>query len=203
MATKFASAPNSCEIDKQINAAWAMQIKPVGADPSEYRYVRGLSSLSVAVAGNSVDASDLDSGDWDSQLKTTRSLTITAEGQYVYNPDLGILDPVIELLKISGEEIGARGKIDVRVWRTDADEGWETTANNDFASNSGARGELRTYTSTLGNSCAPTRIHSVKEGEHTKASVPIEAAEIDKILQPKGGAPEASTDGEAEASSQV
>ena len=31
--TKFATAPNSCELNKQLNRNWALQVKPVGADP--------------------------------------------------------------------------------------------------------------------------------------------------------------------------
>ena len=185
MAT-FAKAPNSCELGKIINGNWALQIKPVGADPSEYRFVRGASSINAVVTGNTVDSSDIDSGGWDSTLKTSRSLAINIEGSYIEVPELGIIDPTLELLKISGEELGTDGKIDARVWRTDVDEGWEGTFNNVFTPNTGARTDLRSYTSALTNSCAPTRIHSVEAGAETEASVAIEDDYVKGVLAPSG-----------------
>lgn len=185
MATNFAAAPNSCELDKQINGSWAVQIKPVGADPSEYKFVRGLSSVNANVTTNSVDASDIDSGSWNSELKTTRTLTVTLEGQYI---QIGgqVVDNVTELLRYSGQEVGALGRIDARVWRTDVDEGWEATFNNVWADNTGARGDLRTYTATLGSSCEPTRIHSIEVGAEKAESEVIDPAGIQAILTPSG-----------------
>ena len=199
MAT-FAKAPNSCELGKIINGNWALQIKPVGADPSEYRFVRGASSINAVVTGNTVDSSDIDSGGWDSTLKTSRSLAINIEGSYIEVPELGIIDPTLELLKISGEELGTDGKIDARVWRTDVDEGWEGTFNNVFTPNTGARTDLRSYTSALTNSCAPTRIHSIEVGSETTASVPLEAGYVEGILTPSvAGGDTGGDDGEPEA----
>ena len=199
MAT-FAKAPNSCELGKIINGNWALQIKPVGADPSEYRFVRGASSINAVVTGNTVDSSDIDSGGWDSTLKTSRSLAINIEGSYIEVPELGIIDPTLELLKISGEELGTDGKIDARVWRTDVDEGWEGTFNNVFTPNTGARTDLRSYTSALTNSCAPTRIHSVEAGSETAESVPLEEGYVEGILTPSvAGGDSGAGDGEPEA----
>lgn len=181
---KYAAAPNSCELDKTINGAWAIQIKPVGSAPDQYRYLRGVSSINVVVTGNTVDASDIDSGGWDSNIKTTRSLAINVDGTYIQVAELGILDKTVELLKISGEELGADGKIDARVWRTDIDEGWEGTFNNVFTPNTGARGDLRNYSAAMTNSCAPTRIHSVLDGAHAEESIPVEDADIRAILDP-------------------
>lgn len=188
-ATKFASAPNSCELNKQLNRGWALQIKPVGADPLEYKFVRGLTSLSPNIETNEVDATDLDSNGWSSDMKTSRSLTVSAEGQYARKGDLDLLTEDQQLLKITGEEIGADGKIDFRVWRTDVDEGWEGTATNKFTSGSGGANDLRTFTSDLKSSCEPTRIHSVEKGAEHEASVPFDEAELKKIIYPAGSTP--------------
>lgn len=185
-ATKFASAPNSCELNKQLNRGWALQIKPVGADPSEYKFVRGLTSLSPNIETNEVDATDLDSNGWSSDVKTSRSLTVSAEGQYARKGDLDLLTEDQQLLKITGEEIGADGKVDFRTWRTDVDEGWEGTATNKFTSGSGGANDLRTFTADLKSSCEPTRIHSVEKGAEKKASVPFDEAELKKIIYPAG-----------------
>lgn len=189
MATKFASAPNSCELNKQLNRGWALQVKPVGADPAEYKFVRGLTSLSPNIETNEVDATDLDSNGWSSDMKTSRSLTVKCEGQYARKGDLDLLTEDQQLLKITGEEIGSDGKVDFRVWRTDVDEGWEGTATNKFTSGSGGANDLRTFTADLKSSCEPTRIHSVEKGSENAVSVPVDEAELKKIIYPAGTAP--------------
>ncbi|WP_288855612.1 phage tail tube protein [uncultured Corynebacterium sp.] len=193
MTTKFASAPNSCELNKQLNRGWALQVKPVGADPKEYKFARGLTSLSPNIETNEVDATDLDSNGWSSDLKTSRSLTVSCEGQYARKGDLDLLTEDQQLLKITGEEIGADGKIDFRVWRTDVDEGWEGTATNKFTSGSGGANDLRTFTADLKSSCEPTRIHSVAKGADKKASEPFDEAELKKIIYPAGSTPDKNT----------
>ena len=185
---KYATAPNSCELNKQLNRGWALQVKPVGADPAEYKFVRGVTSLGVNIETNTVDASDIDSNGWASEEKTSRSLTISVEGQFARKGDLDLLTEDQQLLKVTGEELGSDGKVDFRTWRTDIDEGWEGTATNSFTSGSGGANDLRTFTSDLKSSCEPTRIHSVKKGEEKKESTPVDVDELLKIIRPKGGA---------------
>ena len=192
---KYATAPNSCELNKQLNRGWALQVKPVGADPAEYKFVRGVTSLSPNIETSTVDASDIDSNGWTSEEKTSRSLTISVEGQYARKGDLDLLTEDQQLLKVTGEELGADGKVDFRTWRTDIDEGWEGTATNSFTSGSGGANDLRTFNSDLKSSCEPTRIHSVEIGAEKKASVPIDEKELLAVLRPKGKAP--STGGES------
>ncbi|OFN17801.1 hypothetical protein HMPREF2604_07620 [Corynebacterium sp. HMSC055A01] len=185
---KYATAPNSCELNKQLNRGWALQVKPVGADPAEYKFVRGVTSLGVNIETNTVDASDIDSNGWASEEKTSRSLTISVEGQFARKGDLDLLTEDQQLLKVTGEELGSDGKVDFRTWRTDIDEGWEGTATNSFTSGSGGANDLRTFTSDLKSSCEPTRIHSVKKGEEKKESTPVDVDELLKIIRPKGAA---------------
>lgn len=185
---KFATAPNSCELNKQLNRNWAVQVKPTGADAAEYKFVRGVTSLGVNIETNTVDASDIDSNGWASEEKTSRSLSVSIEGQFARKGDLDLLTEDQQLLKVTGEELGANGKVDFRVWRTDIDEGWEGTATNAFSSGTGGANDLRTFTADLKSSCEPTRIHSVKKGEEKKESTPIDEDELLKIIRPKGAA---------------
>lgn len=182
----YAKAPNSCELNKQLNRGWVMQVKPAGAAPTEYKFVRGLTSLNVVVETSTVDTSDLDSDGWTSEMKSSRSLTITADGQYARQGDTDVLTPDLRLLRATGEELGGNGLIDARVWRADSDEGWEGTFNNSFAPSGGDANALRTFTATLKASCAPTRIHSVLEGAATAASVPLTAEELLALISPTG-----------------
>lgn len=184
--TKFATAPNSCELNKQLNRNWALQVKPVGADPAEYKFVRGVTSLSPNIETSTVDASDIDSNGWTSEEKTSRSLTVSVEGQFARKGDLDLLTEDQQLLKMTGEELGADGKVDFRVWRTDIDEGWEGTATNSFTSGSGGANDLRTFTSDLKSSCEPTRIHSVAKGSERKESEPVNVEELLSVIHPKG-----------------
>lgn len=186
--TKFATAPNSCELNKQLNRNWALQVKPVGADPAEYKFVRGVTSLSPNIETSTVDASDIDSNGWTSEEKTSRSLTVSVEGQFARKGDLDLLTEDQQLLKMTGEELGADGKVDFRVWRTDIDEGWEGTATNSFTSGSGGANDLRTFTSDLKSSCEPTRIHSVAKGSERKESEPVDVEELLSVIHPKGAA---------------
>lgn len=187
MATgKFATPPNSCELNKLLTRGWVLQVKPVGAAPSEYKFVRGATSIDVNIETSTVDATDLDSGGWASDIKTSRSLTVAVTGQYVRKGDLDLLSEDQVLLKYSGEELGDLGKIDFRVWRSDVDEGWEGTASNNFQAGSGDANGLRTFTSNLKSACAPTRIHSVEKGAEGTASVEIDEEELLSVLTPTG-----------------
>lgn len=194
--TKFATAPNSCELNKQLNRNWALQVKPVGADPAEYKFVRGVTSLSPNIETSTVDASDIDSNGWTSEEKTSRSLTVSVEGQFARKGDLDLLTEDQQLLKMTGEELGADGKVDFRVWRTDIDEGWEGTATNSFTSGSGGANDLRTFTSDLKSSCEPTRIHSVVKGGERKESEPVDVEELLSVIHPKGVPAEEGSNGE-------
>lgn len=186
MATEFAKAPNSCELNRLAGYGFAVQIKPVGAGPEEYRFVRGLTGVSMAVEAATASTSDIDSGEWDSEEKTTRKLTVTLNGQFAQKGTLPVLDETQELLKFTGEEVGANGKIDLRIWSTVVDEGWEGTFNNAFQAAEASRENFREFTATLTNSCAPTRIHSVEVGGEKAESKPLDAAEIKKLISPKG-----------------
>lgn len=177
---EFATAPNSCELNKQLNRGWAGQVKPKGTGPENWVFLRGATSIAPVVTKSGQDATDLDSNGWESTLDTSRKLEITIEHQYVRQGTLDLLTPDQELLRFTGEELGAEGQLDVRVWRTDTDEGWEATVNNNYAPGSGDANGIRTGTATLTASCEPTRIHSVLKGEEKKDSVPMEASEIRK-----------------------
>lgn len=173
-----AKAPGSCELNKALNRDWAIQVKPVGAEPSEYEFVPGLDSISVNIETSTVDASDLDSDGWESVEKTSRKLVIAIAGKYAVLKPLNTAPKGQQLLIDTGMELGADGKVDVRVWRTDGtDEAWETTATNQFSSEGGGSpNELRAFTANLQSSCAPTRIKPVVKGGVKSASVPAGAA---------------------------
>lgn len=180
----FATAPNSCELNKLVNRNWNMQVKPSGSDPSNYRYVRGLTSLGVNVETSAVDSTDIDTGGWTTQEKTGRTLTIQADGQFAQKGNLPLLDESQQLLKVTGQETGLNGKLDVRVWRDDIDEGWESNCVNSWTEGTGGQAELRTFSAALSSSCKPTRIHSVEEGAELKKSVPVTDEEFLKALTP-------------------
>lgn len=182
---EFQTMPNSCELRDQLGRDWAIQVKPVGAAASEYVYLKGITSLEVNIETNDTDSTTIDMGGWTGTTKVSRALTITAEGKFVAIDGQPVLERSQELLKVTGEELGAAGTIDVRVWRTDIDEGWEVTATNGFSTAGG--NELRTFTSTLTSNCAPTRIHSVEEGAGQEESKPVDMDEYLSILEPRGG----------------
>jgi len=173
--------PNGCELRDQLGRDWAIQVKPVGSADDAWMYLKGVRDLQVNIETNDTDSTTIDMDGWTGTTKISRSLTITAEGKFVVVEGLAVLEKSQQLLKVTGEEIGSNGTIDVRVWRTDVDEGWEVTATNGFTT-SGGREDLRQFTSTLTSNCAPVRIHSVQEGAATKESVVIDMAEYLGVL---------------------
>lgn len=185
----FATMPNSCELRDALGRSWAVQVKPVGASAAEYKFVPGLTSANAAVTTTGTDSTTIDSGGWTAETKTSRNLTVTLNGNYKVVDTVDVLDPAQSLLKVSGEEIGADGQIDVRIWRTDIDEGWESTFNNGWEGGAGDATGLRAFTSTLTSSCEPTRIHSVEEGAAREESVPLDMEEYLSVLQPTGEVP--------------
>lgn len=185
----FATMPNSCELRDGLGRSWAVQVKPVGAAAAEYKFVPGLTSVNPAVSTTGTDSTTIDSNGWTSETKTSRTLTITLNGNYKIRDGVDVLHEAQNLLKVSGEEIGAAGAIDVRVWNTEIDEGWESTFNNAWEGGAGDATGLRSFTSTLTSSCEPTRIHSVEEGAHAEESVPVDMDEYLKVLEPTGATP--------------
>lgn len=182
----FAKMPDSCELRDALGRSWAVQVKPVGADPAEYEFVPGLTGVNPAVTTTGTDATTIDMDGWTTETKTSRNLTVTLNGNYKTIDGLDVLPTAQLLLKVSGEEIGPEGAIDLRVWRTDVDEGWESTFNNSWEGGAGDATGLRAFTSTLQSSCAPTRIHSVAEGAVDAASEEVDMVEYLSVLQPTG-----------------
>lgn len=186
----FATMPNSCELRDGLGRSWAVQVKAVGAAATEYRFVPGLTSVNPAVSTSGTDSTTIDSNGWTSETKTSRTLTVTLNGNYKIRDGVDVLHEAQHLLKVSGEEIGANGAIDLRVWNTEIDEGWESTFNNAWEGGAGDATGLRAFTSTLTSSCEPTRIHSVEEGAHHEESVPLDMDEYLKVLRPGSGSTE-------------
>lgn len=180
---KFAKAPNSCELNKMLNRGWVAQVKPKGTGPENYRFVRGATSINPVVTKNSVDSTDLDSDGWESETGTSRSLDVEIVHQYVRQGDTDVLSPDQELLRYTGESLGAEGQLDMRCWRTDVDEGWESTFSNNYAPAGGDANGIREATANLKSVCAPTRIHSVEEGAERKESVPFTDEELQARLR--------------------
>lgn len=185
----FATMPNSCELRDGLGRSWAVQVKPVGAGPEEYRFVPGLTSVNPAVTTAGTDSTTIDSNGWTSETKTSRTLTVTLNGNYKIRSGVDMLHEAQELLKISGEEIGADGAIDLRAWNTEISEGWESTFNNSWEGAAGDATGIRSFTSTLTSSCEPTRIESVQEGAHNEASVPVDMETYLAKLEPTGVVP--------------
>lgn len=169
-----ATAPGSSELNKMINRDWAMQVKPKGAEPTEYMFVRGLDSIDVQIETQAVDSSDIDSRGWGSQTKTSRTMTVAIAGKFS-TVDGGVLEPSQKLIRETGMALGADGELDVRVWRTDGtDEAWEAVVTNMFQTAGGDANALRAYTSNMQSVGAPAAIQPVEEGGETAASIDVE-----------------------------
>ena len=106
--------PNGCELRDQLGRDWAIQVKPVGADASEYMFLRGVTDLKVNIETQDTDSTTIDMQGWTGTTKISRSLTITAEGKFVSIDGLPVLEKSQELLYVSGGELGADGTVDVR-----------------------------------------------------------------------------------------
>lgn len=182
----IATMPNSCELRDALGRSWAVQVKPVGAGPEEYAFVPGLTSVNAAVSTSGTDSTTIDANGWTTETKTSRNLTVTLNGNYKVIDGVDALNAAQNLLKVSGEEIGADGQIDVRVWRTDIDEGWESTFNNAWEGGAGDATGLRAFTATLTSACEPTRIHSVQEDATNADSEPLDMDEYLSVLEPTG-----------------
>lgn len=180
---KFQLMPNGCELRDQLGRDWAIQVKPVGSDASEWEFLKGVTDLQVNIETQDTDSTTIDMQGWTGTTKISRALTITAEGKFVHLDGLNVMDKSQELLYKAGISLGGLGTADVRVWRTDIDEGWEVTSTVGFTTGGGAN-ELRTFTATMTSNCAPSPIHSVEEGQAKQDSKVIDMDEFLAILTP-------------------
>ena len=181
---EFATLPSSCELRDSLGRSWAVQVKPAGSDPDEYTFVAGLTSASADLSASGTDSTTLDMGGNTAETKTSRTLTVTLGGNYKVIDGLDDYHPSQKLLKVSGGELGADGAVDLRIWRTDVNEGWESTFNNAWEDAGNDATSLRSFTSTLTPTCAPTRIESVLKGSETEASVPVDMEDYLSVLEP-------------------
>lgn len=178
---KFQTMPNGCELRDQLGRDWAVQVKPQGAAASEYKFIKGITSFSPSLTTNMTDSTTIDMDGWTGQTPISRDLRLNIEGKYVVISDIAAMDKSQELLKVAGEEMVP---VDVRYWRTDVDEGKEATF---YVNWSESAGDLRTFTAELSNNCAPTHIHSIKEGQAQAESEVVTDEERTRILAPAGG----------------
>lgn len=179
----IATMPASCEARDVLGKRWAVQAKPAGAEPTEWAFIPGLTSVDVNEEITTVDSTTIDMGDYSRTSPVGKALTVTLNGIYQTAGDLGTYSRVQTLIKVATTELGAA--VDLRVWRTDVgDEGWEATFTGTWQSAGNAPGELRSFVATMSPSCEPTRIKSVLKGSETEESVPIDMAEYLSILEP-------------------
>lgn len=183
MADKIQLMPNGCELRDQLGRDWAIQVKPTGSADDRWDFLRGVTNLEVNIETQDTDSTTIDMGGWTGTTKVSRALTITAEGKFVHLDGLNVMEKSQELLYKAGISLGGQGTADVRVWRTDVDEGWEVTGTVGFTTAGGAN-DLRTFTATISSNCAPQPIHSVKEGDSKKASNVISDEEFLAVLNP-------------------
>ena len=183
----IATMPSSCEARDTLGKRWAVQVKPAGADATEYAFVPGLKSLDVNDEVSTVDATTIDMGDYTREAPVGKALTLTLNGFYHLVGGLPQYNKTQKLIKAATTNIGAA--LDVRVWRTDVDdEGWEGTFAGTWADAGNEPGALREFTATLTPTCEPIRIMSVLEGSETEESVPVDMDEYLSILEPEGAA---------------
>lgn len=187
MADKIQLMPNGCELRDQLGRDWAIQVKPTGSADDKWDFLRGVTNLEVNIETQDTDSTTIDMQGWTGTTKVSRALTITAEGKFVHLDGLNVMEKTQELLYKAGISLGGQGTADVRVWRTDIDEGWEVAGTVGFTTAGGAN-ELRTFTATITSNCAPKPIHSVKDGESKKASNVIDDKEFLAVLNPTGSA---------------
>lgn len=173
---KFAKMPNSCELVDALGRSWAVQAKPVGTAATEYSFIPGLTKAAPSITTDSADTTTIDADGWKTSGKVTRALTIDMEGIIKVIDGVEAMNKTQALLKFTGEEIDTNGRLDIRIWRTDIDEGWEGTFSNEWSTDEGS--DFRKFTVKANSTCAPHRIHSVLEGATTKDSVPYTAEEI-------------------------
>lgn len=183
MADKIQLMPNGCELRDQLGRDWAIQVKPTGSADDRWDFLRGVTNLEVNIETQDTDSTTIDMGGWTGTTKVSRALTITAEGKFVHLDGLNVMEKSQELLYKAGISLGGQGTADVRVWRTDIDEGWEVTGTVGFTTAGGAN-DLRTFTATISSNCAPQPIHSVKDGDSKKASEVISDEEFLAVLNP-------------------
>lgn len=176
----IATAPGSCDLNKMLNRDWAVQVKRKGSADTEWMFVRGLTSADVAIETSAVDTSDLDSKGWQSDLKTSRSITAALAGNFAVVHGEAKLDASQQLIYETGIELGSEGEIDVRAWRTDGtDEGWEFSGTNTYATTGGDANGVRGWTANIKATCAPKRIKPVLVGGETSESIEWSATPAD------------------------
>lgn len=108
----------------------------------EWTPVRGLTSIPLELSPEEVDVSDFDSEGWSDSLTTFRSWTLNVTGWEGFTgpEDQPVEDPGQEALRTAGLLTGSEAYVQVRMYRTDNNLGYEGRGTANW---SGKGGEVK------------------------------------------------------------
>jgi len=128
---------------------YAVEVKPSGAEDTEYVRVRGINSLTPGLDQNFEDSSDFDNDGWGSQEKTMMSWSLA----------LGLIekvgqvdkarDPGQVILEQTQDKFGGAGFVDVRWGERDGDLAFEGNAAVQWEPQGGGPSDLSSVNVTL------------------------------------------------------
>ncbi|MDQ0377964.1 phage tail tube protein [Amycolatopsis thermophila] len=116
-----------------------LEINTGTEDTPVWTPVRGLTTVELQVSPEEVDVSDFDSEGWADSLTTFRSWNVNIEGWEGYTgpDDEPIEDPGQDALKAKGLSTGSDAYVDVRMYRTDNNKGYQGRATANWSGTGG------------------------------------------------------------------
>lgn len=129
-------------LKKRLSRLWRLEVD-TGTDTSpSWTMVRGMTKMELTIDPNEVDVSDFDSAGWTDSLTTFRSFALSLEGfdGYTGPDDSPITDPGQDALKARGLLTGPDAYIDIHLYRTDTNKGYQGRVSVNYK---GAGGDVK------------------------------------------------------------
>ena len=137
-------------LTSKLARRWAVDVKPQGAEDTEYVRVKGINSFQPALNPNFEDSTDYDNDGWSSEEKTLQGWSLDLTFIEKHRADeTKAQDPGQALLEGASDQFGDASKVDVRWFERDGDKAYEGTASVNYQPQGGAPTALSSVNVTL------------------------------------------------------
>lgn len=156
-------------LTSKLARRWALEVKPLGAEDTEFTRVRGINSFQPALDPNFEDSTDFDNDGWSSQEKTLQgwSLDIGYIEKTVATEDNTPQDPGQAILEQASDKFGSDSMVTARWFERQGELAYEGNASVNFQPQGGSPTDLSSVNVTLQGNGPRRRLeeHPGTEGE--------------------------------------
>ena|SRR5699024_9804538 len=138
---------------------WAVEVKPVGAEETEYTRVRGINSFQPSLSPTMEDSTDFDNDGWSSSEKTLQGWSLAIGYiEKIGQDETAAQDPGQLILEEASDKFGGEGFVDVRWYERGGGKAYQGNAAVQYEPQGGGPSALSTVNVTLNGNGKRNRV---------------------------------------------